>query len=41
MTRKTTAHGRKLARQTDWERHRYESVNPVKEAIIKTWSWQT
>jgi hypothetical protein len=35
MTRKTTARGRKLARQTDWERHRHESVNPVKEAIIK------
>jgi hypothetical protein len=33
--KKTTPYARRRARQTDWQRARHKSVNPVKEAIIK------
>jgi hypothetical protein len=36
MSRKSTPYGRKLARQTPWQRNRHASVNPMNEAIIKT-----
>lgn len=35
MTRKTTAYGRKLARQNAWQRNRHQTVNPVTESVIK------
>lgn len=36
MTRKTTPRGRKLARQTPYQRQRHQDVNPVTYAVVKS-----